>query len=419
MKTIVLVAANLILSGSNVSAQQVRKLFRQERFFELSQCYETAELPKYKKLYYRAYLDNVFGRLKQSNGVIDNLFTKYQNKLKARERAELLLVKSDNYTKQYEYAKSAEVLQQILANYSKKIDKKSKKDIKNSFKLWHALSGVPGQIVHHLHQTEVPIMRNQFNHWTIPVSCQTGETIQFVFDSGANLSTIRKGIAAQMGVVYTGSKIDVGNSVGTEIQAEYGYIPKLSVGDLVVENVVVLVMPDQTLTFEQIGYKIDGIIGFPVIQGFGEFSISNDGMLRIAVSDSRHDGHNLFTKGLTPYVHVEFNDEPLTMIFDTGALNSQLSSRYYKSHKSFVKANSTKVKTRVGGAGGVKDIENRELRDVTFTVAGHEVTTPKINVFNTKLFRDGKNDGFLGQDMLMQPRETVMNFRDMYLFFRN
>jgi hypothetical protein len=38
----------------------------------------------------------------------------------------------------------------------------------------------------------------------------------------------------------------------------------MNIGKIVVENVVFLVFPDDQLSFPQIGYKISGILGYPV-----------------------------------------------------------------------------------------------------------------------------------------------------------
>lgn len=400
-------------------AQDMDKLLKEERLFELRDRFAQAEgLSKSQKLYFRAYIDNAFGRLEESNKAIDTLTAKYKSQFKKKKLAELMLVKSDNHTKQFQYAQAAAALQKVLDDYSKSINKSYKKDIANSMKLWHALSDVPPQVVHHSGDTQVPITKNQFGNWMIPVSNSQHHTIQFIFDSGANLSTVRKGIAEKMGVVFTGSKIDVGNSVGTTIEAEYGYIPSLSIGNLRVDNVVVLVMPDEMLTFDIGNFTIDGIIGFPVIRGLGEFSISRDGELRIAAENSDVKFQNIFTKGLMPFVQIEFKGESLSLVFDTGAGKSQLSKRYHDSHKQDIKANSTIVKNKMGGVGKVVEIKNRVLENPVFEVAGHSIALPSIDILNKNIFRDKRNDGFFGQDLLLQPGEAVMNFRDMYMFFR-
>lgn len=414
MKTLIIIL-NLIIASS-AGASQLDKLLKEERFFELRTAYnsERNKLPQHRKLYFEAYLDNAFGRLSRSNGVIDSLLNKYAKKLKKSERIELLLLQADNHTKQFEYAMAAQSLQKTI----KKAPAKYKADLKNSLELWGAMSNIPPQTVHHKLLTEVPITKNKFNHWTIPVSGQQKDTIEFVFDSGANLSTIRKSIATVMGVIYTGNTIKVGNSVGTTVQAEYGYIPRLWIGDLMIENVIVLVMPDSLLSFDQINYTIDGIIGFPVAQGFGEFSITRKGVLRISTEPTEHRPQNIFTKGLTPYIAVEHNGDSLTMVFDTGALSSHLSKRYYKTHKQYVDANSTSIKSEVSGAGKLKKVKNRRMVNVALTVASDQFALPALNVMRNKMLKSDKNDGFLGQDVLMQKEEIVINLRDMYLYFK-
>lgn len=406
-----------MLVASRVSSENMEKLLKKEQMFELrDHLVQAGDLSQFKLLYYEAYLDNAFGRPKESNRKIDKLASLYAKKMSKKKLAELMMVKSNNHIKLFEYAHSVDALSRALEMRS---TSKDAKDIRNTIKLWSALTDVPAQVVHHTGETSVAAVRNSFNHLLIPV-CGTGQdTIEFVFDSGANLSTIRRGIAQRMGVVFTGSKIDVGNSVGSKVESEYGYIPRLSIGNLVVENVVVLVVPDKMLTFETANYTIDGIIGFPVIHAFGEFSITRDGKLLIAAQNSIGVEQNLFTKGLTPYVKVDFKEESLTMLFDTGAMSSNLSRRYYKSHKQEVKSNAEIKNTVIAGAGKEKKVKNYELANVSLRVSNSQITLPKIDVHRSKLFRDKNCDGFFGQDAMQQQREMVMNLRDMYTFFRD
>lgn len=414
----------LTLTARGGVVRQLEKVLARERFFELRDLYADSyeSLSPFHRLYYRAYLDNVFGRTASSTAAVDSLLADYADNLNRDKKSELLMLKANNLTKEYAYGAAADVMQQILGDYRSALDRRERKDVANSLHLWQALRDVPPQVVclESDTPTHVSIARNRMNHWTIPVNGESGESIEFVFDSGANLSTLRKGVAQRLGVQFTGSKIEVGNSVGSSLEAEYGYIPRLMIGDLAVENVVVLVLPDSVMTFAQIDYTIDGIIGFPVIRGLGEFSISREGRLSIAAERGEAPGlQNLFTKGLTPFVRVGYNGEQLTMIFDTGALTSHLSRRYYRSHWSYVRANAKVTRTNMGGAGKIKQVRNRHISDAVFEVAGRCIPIPGIDVVLSKTAREERNDGFLGQDILLQPAQVVINLEGMYLYFRD
>lgn len=402
-----------------------KKLLKGERFFELRERLENNmyELSTYKRLYYEAYLHNVFGRAEESNIVIDQLFERYAKRLrKSRRKAmNLLMIRLDNDAKRAQYGRCMKTARHVLDKYRKSIDKQSRKDLLNSLALWSVLGTIPSQQIVTESSSGVPISRNNFNHWIIQVRAdRCEESIPFVFDSGANISTIRRSVAIRMGVHFTGSTVEVNNSVGTTVGTECGYIPRLMIGDMVVENIMVLIMPDASLTFDDLGYSIDGIIGFPVIRALGEFSISGDGWLRISPQDVNEPRRqNMFQKGMLPFVEVWLDGERLTMVLDTGAAISQLSRRYYKKHRVKIKKYSAQATVSIGGAGATKEFCHHRLKDKSFEVSGKTIALPSVNVMMTNTFRDKKNDGFMGQDMLLHSGEVVMNFHDMYLYFRD
>ena len=101
-----------------------------------------------------------------------------------------------------------------------------------------------------------------------------GDTLGFIFDTGANLSTICLSVAETMGMHIIPSEILVGSITGEKVPAQLAVCRQLKIGHIAVDHVVFLVLPDEQLTFPQIGYKIRGILGIPILEAFGEIQIT-------------------------------------------------------------------------------------------------------------------------------------------------
>lgn len=184
--------------------------------------------------------------------------------------------------------------------------------------------------------------RNNFNHLMTPV--RIGATNEdFIFDTGANLSTISESQANKMKLRVFEQSVDIGSSTQRKVQSKLAVADSMFVGDIFFENVLFLVMPDDQLTFPEINYVIKGIIGFPVINQLGEVHLKHDGKLFVPKVISSNTKQNMFFEGLNPVVQVFSKRDTLLFTFDTGASQSELSFKYYNERKLAVREKGKKT----------------------------------------------------------------------------
>src|SRR5690606_30202910 len=131
------------------------------------------------------------------------------------------------------------------------------------------------------------------------------DSLFFIFDTGANLSTTTQSVARQLNMEIIPVDIEVGTITGTKVGTQLAVCTKLSMGNITWSDVVFLVMPDEALAFPQINYQIYGILGFPVIESLNEIRISQDGQFTVSEENMPFSGkQNLAMNGLTPLIRI-------------------------------------------------------------------------------------------------------------------
>jgi predicted aspartyl protease len=246
-----------------------------------------------------------------------------------------------------------------------------------------------------------------------------GRTVDFVWDTGANLSTVIESTAREMGFRVLDATVNVGSSTGKETRAHVGIAPELRIGGATVRNAVFLVFPDSALAFPQIGYQIRGIIGFPVIAAFGATTVMRGGELVLGDTAGGDLGEqNLCMRGLMPIIAAEHAGERLHFGFDTGAQSTAMYAPFHAARRALVEAGGDATLVQVGGAGGMQSVAAYSLSPLVLTIGGREATVPRVNVFIDRTTDDSDRVyGNIGQDIIRQFESMTLDFRRMQIRF--
>ena len=397
---------------------KLNDLLESKDFFALKMEYvkNQSKLSEACKLYYEIYLSQAFGQNETSNQAIDILFQKYPDKLNDLETLKLLEAQANNFLHYYEYQQAATVYGAILTNYSRLLDSSSIESYQNVKSLFGSLAAVPPQKMHKSKEVLLPSYRNAFNHMMTPVTVN-GIQEEFIFDTGANLSTITESQAKKMQLKLIDQSVAIASSTQNVVQSKLAVADSLIIGDILFENVVFIVMPDAQLTFPDINYTIKGIIGFPVMDQMGEVHLLKNGNIFIPKEVSNKQEQNMFFEGLTPVVQLHSKKNTLLFTFDTGARTSELSIKYYRAHKIEVKRKGEMQKNQRGGAGGNVEVNEYMLFNFPMTIGVHQFSLEKIPVTMEEYWFNAYFDGNLGQDVFMKFNSLIINFENMYIDF--
>lgn len=421
MKKILVVLALLISgyvsSGQNLQ-QDLEHAVTQNNFFRVRTLLTDAKgkLTPEMFLYYTALSENKFDQCESSNKLIEQVFRKYQRKLPDSLLRQLLDVKASNSLRLYQYNTAVQTSRRILKDYRDLLDSADIKNYENMLGLFGALADVPPQEMELTKNDTIPAYRNKFNHLMVPVKAND-TTADFIFDSGAGLSTISDSYAKKMGMQIIESKIDVNSGTSINVQSKLAVADSIFVGNILFRHVVFLVMPDSVLSFPQVNLVIKGIIGFPVLHQMGEIHMFKDGKIVVPKNSTTCKVQNLFLDNQVPIVAIIHDGDTLLLNLDTGAKTTELSRKFYDTNKAAVDSLGKRSFKHFGSAGGIVKAEVSELSEFCFIVGSQQVTLPHVTVMlQEKKFTKGR-DGNLGQDVIGQFNEMILNFTHMYVDF--
>lgn len=412
---LLVIAINLIACNRNDedTFREIYVLTEQNNFFKAKERYESNKeaLSKTYQQFIEAILDNAFNKLEESEKKIDALINQKSN-IPDSIILQLYKVKYDNSVKLYKYKEAKNTAQIILNNYTNLLDDETKSSYENNLKIWTALENSPTQKVDIKKTTSLKIEKDIAGLSNLKVFANK-EPFNFIFDTGANLSTTSLSVAKRSKMSIIPVDIEVGTITGIKVQAQLAVCDKLTMGDIDIFNVIFLVLPDETLSFPEVDYQIYGILGFPVIEALKEISITQNGDFIISAKESNFSGSsNMAMKELTPLIYI--NNKHFT--FDTGADETILYHAFYKESKKEIDENYQPKKIGFGGAGGNKEFDGYII-DYTFDVGGKQVKLDSINLLKEKITESETVYGNIGQDLIQNFNTMTINFNQMFIKF--
>ena len=241
-----------------------------------------------------------------------------------------------------------------------------------------------------------------------------GVTLAWFIDTGAEVSVLPQSNADRLGVRYVGTGINVGTTTA-DVVGRVGIIDVLRIGDAVVENVPVLVLPDDRLSIP-LGPSgpprmIPGILSLPVFAAFGRMAWS-DGGARLLLGET---APRVPASAARIYWHDDGLGVPFTLgtgisggHFDSGATHSYL----YRAGRALLppagRASAIRRTVNTAGAGGTISERLEELSRLDVTIGGTKVTVRGVPIQESqdKIAR-------LGDDVIRQLRLLVFDFEHM------
>lgn len=412
-------ASNALHAQSPVATRLNIELTKKQ-FFKLETDLATkpAELSLSEQLYFSAFVHNAFNECEKSSSEVEQLLKTGEVAYVDSIKPYTWLLQIDNYVKLYQYKKAADMGDSMIARYGLTMDSAKLADVRNSNTIWRALADVPPQTTVKRLASNVLWKKDAVGLMTVPVIVN-GIPVDFVFDTGANISTISESYARKLKLRLIETAFDLGSSTSIHTKATLAVAKTMTLGNAELRNVVFIVLPDAQLSFAELKYAIHGIVGYPVIEQMDEVTINHDGHLVIPEKPGADQPHNLFMDELMPVIKLGTDDGDLSMIFDTGAKTTDFSRKFYDEHKASVEAAGKTDTVNMAGAGGSVKYQTYKLPAYSVMVSGKKVTLNDISVL-TEESEQGKDyyDGRAGQDLIGKFGEMTINFKGMWVEFR-
>ena len=369
-------------------------------------------LSEAKYLFYKAICDDVFNDIPSSQRCIEVLFDKYDNQLIDSTKKDLLAIKIRNHIRQSEYTNVVNTCQLLLNEYGSMLDSLERVKYKDTQSMFEKLVNVNPLFVHKNGKIEIQSRRNPYlNLITVPIN-KGSKTAEFLFDTGADMSVITNSCAKEMNLTIYETNTEVETSVGI-IKANIAVADSLYFGDILFENVILLVMP--LFSIPELDFKISGIIGVNEMRKLDEIHVRQDGSIFLPEMPSNKELSNIYLdnlEGLSLTVQIQSDNDTLFMEFDTGATISNLNKKFYDKYQDKIKG---KLNSKsVAGAGGeTVQIESYTLDSFSYTIGTKNNVLPQIDIE----LSDNKYDGLIGQEMIVPFDKMIINFKNMYIDF--
>lgn len=387
-------ACCLSLAGADVA--HLRELERNGRIFELREALGQAGGDDSQTLFYRAIVECRFGH--EAEGVEDLrkfLMTPADRQIERKAYEEL----ASALLRMGRYGDSAAALDQALRVTPKRdVDRA---DNENSRALYESLKDVPAQAVRFNGDVAIEAKHNPIGSWDVPVEVN-GVRGEWIFDTGANFSTLTESEAARMGLAIRESRTYVKGSTGKKNSLRLAVARDLRLGGADVSNVVFLVLPDQSLYIGPMKYGIRGILGIPAIRALGRVEMSAEGKVRIEAESGDATGvANMFFADQDPMVVARHSDHLMQMFLDTGA-NATSAYPSFRSALSKDELGGLKRKKEsTGGAGGTVTQTISVIPELRLEMPGRQLDLRNLSLLPKQLEGDKRfRDGVLGVDAL-------------------
>lgn len=356
------------------------------------------------------FLNNAFNKPLESNQKITTFF-RSKSALPDSLILKIYRVQEDNFVKLHDYAQAKRLVLKIINEYKQQLSIDEKNDLENNLKIWTALAAVNPQKTIINSDTRIKIERDKAGLKNLPVRTNDTST-NFIFDTGANLSTVSLSTAKRLAMQIIPTNIDVDAITGISIKANLAVCKKLSLGNISIENAVFLVFADSALHFPQLNYQINGILGYPVIESLKEVQLTQNDYFIVPKVETKNEGlSNLAIDGLSPLIDIEGQH----FTFDTGAEQTILYAPYYEEYKEKFDQQYSTTKIRMGGAGGTTEYDGFKI-DPVFRVMGKSISLKNVSLLKTPINKETVY-GNVGQDLIRQFGKMTINFDRMYIRF--
>jgi hypothetical protein len=395
----------LSLVAGDVS--QLRKLEDTDRMFELRRALQQTGWNDTEALFYRAVIAGRFGN---ETVAVENLrqFLAAHPDARIERKADEELASA--LARIGRYGEAADAWSEALRLTPH--GDPDRADNENTSALYGALRHVPPEAMRFGEDAPIEARHNRLGSWDVPVEVN-GHEGEWIFDTGANLSTLTASEAARMGLSVRETSTYVSGSTGKKNPLRLAVANDLRFGSAHLSNVVFLVLADEALYIGPLKCQIRGILGLPAIRALGRVSVSAKGHVQIEIKERVAQGEpNLFFDELTPIVETSHGDRRLQMFLDTGANKGFVYPSFRDALGKDEIARLKRKREKTAGAGGMIKRRTEVIPMLRLKVLDRAVELSKVSLLPTQPAGNaGYRDGVLGMDGLSGGFE--LDFRAM------
>ena len=365
--------------------------------------------------YFMGVLANRSGRIAESIRLLESVLPELRKTNPARAAVALEAL-ADDYLKTFRYADAARAYDDLLANFSSRLEKAKLQGTQDDAGVARVLSRAPVQTIRMHGLARLKTERNPIGSLVTELKVNAVKE-RWLLDTGANFSVVSESFAAKLGLKpLPGTAQTMGGITGIENPMKIAILRELRMGGATIQNVVILILDDANLKIDlgKEEYQINGIVGYPVFRAFGTVTFEKDGWFEGGEAAKRNDrGTAMYMNLLAPVIECRVEGNELPFSLDTGASGTNLSLRYFDLFKGEIK-NWKEGKSVSAGSGGQVKRTIYLQPELRLEVGGRTAVLKSVPIFHEAMGTDlDELYGNLGQDLVVGFQSFTLNFTKM------
>ena len=402
-------------SSTPASASELDRDIDERRFPALEKRLADPNLTSIERSYFRGVVEDRRNHPEAAIADLEPILPALRNSHPHRAAVALRALATD-YFMLGRYQESVAAYSELLHRFPNELSKSAKRVCEDNLHTFELLRGAPPQTISGTPAFTVPLKQDPIGDIDVPV--QIGKSTEWwIFDTGANESTITASTAKRLGLKVSQGKATTQGSAGAEVPLKTAIIPELKFGASVIHNVVALVVDDRSLNLDlgkQGRYQIEGILGYPVLLALGSFTVLESEIRVAPESEPSPRSSSLYTEELTPLLQVSVQGRDLLLVFDTGASSTHFNARYVREFpRQFVTAKTTTI--CLAGAGGRKCVQSYDLPRAELSLGEAQLTLQDVPSLRESMGTDLFDSvyGNAGGTLLNSFKTYTIDFRNM------
>ena len=394
----------------------VYSFYKQYDYFHFRNAVDNlpADMPSWQCKYLTSLSDGVFGKFENSKLLITDIIK--NNGIPDSLLKDIYQIKYYDHIFSFEYKDAYDCAKMLLMNFSEYLTEDEKRNFKDEIDMLESMKDAPPQKISKSGELKLKIKKDMAGLWNVPVSF--GEnSYDFVFDTGADYSVVVESMAKKLNLQVSDKTFEVGTSTDKRVTSKIAIAKLFRIGNITFEYVVLLVMKDEDFTFGP--YKIEGVIGAPIIRALGEIKLTKEKMLIVPELPEISDWHNFAYSGYTPIIQMIYGNDSLEFVFDSGNNSVELFSPFFKKYSGEITAKYKLQKINTGGAGGIIETDGYIIDKINLKTGNSNADLIGVPLLINELSDNHKYfHGNLGQQYIQQFDTLIMNYANMYIEFK-
>lgn len=236
-----------------------------------------------------------------------------------------------------------------------------------------------------------------------------GKTIPLLFDTGGSKTAISKSLSEQVSLSISSNSVNAGGNTGKVDTFSMGIVTKLEIGNNSINNLNVIIIPDNQLDFgcDDKGntLRINGILGWDVISSF-KCTIDPHSRTYSIEKPKPSENKNLLFWDNMPIIRVKYGEHNIHFGFDSGNTESVFSKEFIP-----LMQNKEEKKDKIVGITEVIEEDAYLIKKIRFNISNKNIELNNISVLKRNIFptKEFNVMGLLAADII-QDHKCVIDF---------